>query len=119
MKKSIIRFYTGQMLQVYLTKERITLAELGRMVSRTRVAALGYTKKNTMQTATLLEICYALHHNFFQDISNSLPKTFTSTPVIDPEKQALENERHALVEQLLEENKVLKIQNELLMKIKM
>ena len=43
--------------------------------------------------------------------------TFGSNVVIDPAKQALEKEQQDLIAQLQEENKVLKIQNELLLRI--
>ncbi|MFN3968016.1 hypothetical protein [Flavobacterium sp.] len=76
-----------------------------------------HTTKQSMQTATLLEVCYALRYNFFQDIANTLPIEFKANERPNAEKEAQEQENIALIAQLQEENKVLKIQNELLMKM--
>jgi hypothetical protein len=79
---------------------------------------LKYIKNNSIQTGILLEISHALQHNFFQDIANALPRHFSQNQLEDPQKITFESEQKNWIEQLEKENMVLKIQNDLLMKIK-
>ena len=118
MKKSNNNINTGKILDDYLTKNRIAKASLGRKINRDRVSVLRYTQNISIQTGILLDICHALKYNFFQDLANALPRDFAFQEVIDTERIAIENERQALIEKLKNENNTLKIQNELLMKIK-
>lgn len=69
-------------------------------------------RNESIQTGILLDICYALKHNFFKDIANQLPDDFTTT---NPTDKSLISEKDQLIAQLQEENKVLKIQNDVLM----
>jgi len=118
MKKTDVKFDIGRLIKNFTAQKKISQSELGKLMNKTRVAGKNYTEKKTLQTETLLEICYTLRHNFFQDIANSLPRDFSINYYHDPEKEAQEKERQALIEQLTEENKRLKIQNEILMKVK-
>ena len=118
MNKSKNNIDTGKMIADYLIKNRIAKSDLGTDINRTGVAVLRYTYNSSIQTGILLDICHALKHNFFQELANQLPKDFTVPENIDTEKQSFDKSQQALIEQLNEENKVLKIQNELLMKIK-
>ena len=118
MKKSKHNINTGKLLDDYLRKNRIAKTSLAADINRNKVSVLKYTQNISIQTGILIDICYALKYNFFQEMANLLPKEFDFTPVIDKEKVARENDLQALLAQLQEENKILKIQNELLMKIK-
>jgi len=51
-------------------------------------------------------------------MANALPRGFAFNEIIDPEKVAFEKGQRELIAQLQEENKILKVQNEILMKIK-
>ena len=52
-----------------------------------------------------------LKHNFFQDMANLLPKDFSVDKTLNASNENSIN-------QILEENRVLKIQNEILMKVR-
>lgn len=107
MKKGKNNIDTGKLLSAVLSKNKINKSALGRAIHRDGVSILKYTQNESIQTGILLELCYALKHNFFQDIANQLPNTFTVNEHKDEELEALK-----------EEIKVLKIQNELLIKLK-
>lgn len=117
MNKSKNNIDTGKLISDYIKKNKINKAELGRDINRTGVSVLKYTYNSSIQTGILIDLCYALKHNFFQDIVNLLPADFTKNELIDLEKIVLSEKQIALITKLEEENKVLKIQNELLMKI--
>lgn len=119
MIKSKNNIDTGKMIASFLEKKRIAKSVLGTAINRTGVSVLKYTYNSSIQTGILLDICHALKHNFFQELANQLPGDFTMPEKIDVEKQTFDKNQQALIEQLQEENKVLKIQNDLLMKIKM
>ncbi len=119
MSKSSNNIDTGKMLERFLIKNRIVRSYLGRAINRTGVSIYRYTNNSTIQTGILLDICHALKHNFFYDIANQLPKDFTISKQNNVENGTFDINLQTLYEQLQEENKVLKIQNDLLMKIKM
>lgn len=118
MKKSKHNIDTGKLLDDFLRKNRIAKTSLAADINRNKVSVLKYTQNESIQTGILIDICYALKYNFFQEMADAMPKEFEYTPNIDPEKVARENNQQTLMAQLQEENKILKIQNELLMKIK-
>jgi hypothetical protein len=102
---------TGRMLNDYFIKNRIVKDQVGRDINRNGKGVGAFVKNGSIQTGILIDICYALQHNFFQDIANKLPKDFGVDKTLDAA-----NENSIL--QILEENKILKIQNELLMRLK-
>jgi hypothetical protein len=100
---------TGKLLADYIRKNRIIKSELGKEIHRDGVAIWRFTQNQSIQTGILIEICHAFKHNFFQDISNRLPPDFTvNTEIAGSDKN--------LIAQLQEENKVLKIQVDILIK---
>ena len=115
MKKSKNNIDTGALLDKYIQQHRIVKTELGAEIKRNGLAILQYTRNASIQTGILIDLCYALKHNFFRDIADQLPEEFTITKATD---NSLFTEKDQLIAQLQEENKVLKIQNELLMKVK-
>lgn len=102
---------TGKMIKDFMAERKVSQSQLGGMIDRQGISVLNYTRGKTIQTGILLKISHALKHNFFQDIANELPSDYTVNKDIFAE-------RDAVIAQLMEENKVLKIQNELLMKLK-
>ena len=106
---------TGKMILDYITKNKMSKTEIGNKIDRTALSILGYTRNKSVQTGILLSISHATKHNFFRDIADQLPAEYTQT---QPEDMTLHNEKDALIAQLQEEVKVLKIQNEVLMKIR-
>jgi hypothetical protein len=84
------------------------------MIGRNSLSISNYTKNKSIQTDILLKIAHATKHNFFRDIADQLPPDYTYTK---PEDKTLLNEKDQLIAQLQEENKVLKIQNEILLRV--
>lgn len=115
MLKSKNTIDTGALLEAYVYTNKITKVDLGAAIGRSGLAILRFMRNESIQTGILLDICYALKHNFFKDIANQLPDDFTTT---NPKDKSLISEKDQLIAQLQEENKVLKIQNELLMMMK-
>ena len=106
---------TGQMLQEYIANNRVSKSALGEKIGRNGLSILNYTRSTNIRTHILWNICEATKHNFFKDIANLLPETYTETKKDD---KTLITEKDALIAQLQEENKVLKIQNEILLRVK-
>lgn len=111
MKKKIRNINVGKLLHDHLKENRIVGEALASMIGKTGQMVTLYKGSADMRTKTLEEICYALEHNFFQDLANHLPREFTVNAQLNSDNQDL-------IAQLQEENKVLRIQNELLMKLK-
>jgi hypothetical protein len=106
---------TGKMIFDYITKNRMSKTELGSMIDRKGISITNYTRSKSIQTSILLSISHATKHNFFRDIADQLPQEYARVQVED---KTLLNEKDNLIAQLQEENKVLKIQNEILLRIK-
>lgn len=111
MKKSQNNIDTGAMLEQYLSEKRISKSSLAEKINRNSQSINKYIGNSSIQTGILLDMSYALKHNFFQDIASQIPADFTVN-----QKQT--QQYKSQIEALQEENKVLKIQNELLMKIR-
>lgn len=118
MKTSKNNINTGKLLDNYLYKNKISKASVAAAINKNRVSVQKYTENVSIQTGILIDICYALKYNFLRELANALPKDFEYAEVVDGEKVTNENMQQTLIAQLQEENKVLKIQNELLLKIK-
>jgi hypothetical protein len=115
MKTSKNNIHTGEMLENYMSKHRYTKAELGRGINRLGISVFQYIQNSSIQTGILIDICHALEHNFFQDMADQLPHTFSKN---NANSTSYADEKDQLIALLQQENKVLKIQNDLLMKIK-
>ena len=111
MKKSKHNIDTGRLLRDFIEKRFVNRTELGDKIGRTAQSISKYSQNESIQTEILIEICYALQHNFFQDIAHQLPGDFTVNPQWN-------NDYSQRLKDLEQENAVLKIQNELLMKLK-
>lgn len=110
-KKERKEMHVGNLLHNHLKENRIQGETLAKMIGRTGQTVTLYKGSAEMRTGTLEDISYALEHNFFQDLANHLPREFTVNTDLNSANQEL-------IAQLQEENKVLRIQNELLMKLK-
>lgn len=106
---------TGKMILDYITKNRMSKTELGNMIDRKGVSITNYTRSESIQISILWSISHATKHNFFRDIADQLPKDYAT---VLPEDMTLHNQKDTIIAQLQEENKVLKIQNEILLRIK-
>jgi hypothetical protein len=114
MKIGLNNIHTGGLLTRIIKEKHISNQELGKLINRIPLSVQQYKKKGTMQTAVLAEICHALQHNFFSDMADKLPQHFTKN---QPNTDKILQEKDALIAQLQEENKVLKIQNDILLEI--
>ena len=111
MKKTKFNIHTGSLLSNHLTRKFINKTELATTINRNPQSVTNYCQNASKQTKILMEICHALEHNFFQDIASQLPDIYT----FNPELTSTYLQR---LKDLEKENEVLKIQNELLMKIR-
>ena len=114
MRIGLNNIHTGAMLNKLLKEKHISNPELGKLIGRIPLSVKQYRQKGTMQTAVLAEICHALQHNLFSDMADKLPQHFTRN---QPNSDKIIAEKDALIAQLQEENKVLKIRNEVLLEV--
>ena len=93
--------HIGNMLQARIKFRRISRASVARLLKRAPQTFNEFTKRHTLQTEILWQICNAMKHNFFADLAAQLPPDFSSNA---PDNTlALQEE----LEQLREENKML------------
>lgn len=111
MKKSSNNIDTGKLIEQQLNAKRFSKTELAIKINRSSQSINKYLENSSIQTGILLDMCHAFKHNFFHDIANQLPADFSVSRI------ETEGGKSTL-ELLIEENNVLKIQNELLMKIR-
>ncbi|MGL2965635.1 hypothetical protein [Flavobacterium sp. XGLA_31] len=114
MRIGINNIHTGVLLTKVTKEKHISNPELGKLIGRIPLSVKQYKQKGTMQTAVLAEICHALKHNFFSDMADKLPQHFTKN---QPNTDAILKEKDDLIAQLQEENRILKIRNEILLEI--
>jgi hypothetical protein len=69
--------HIGALLQTYFEKKRTYQAALARAIKRTPKTLYQYKKNHSLQAAILWEISHALKHNFFADLGDELPDTFS------------------------------------------
>lgn len=100
----------GELLRFYMETHFIRGEQLARLLGKTGQTITKYRTTDTMRSDTIAEISNVLQHNFFQDMANLLPSNYTVNTALNSEKQRYVN-------QLEEENKMLKIQNELLIRL--
>jgi len=96
--------HIGNMLQARIKFRRISRASVARLLKRAPQTFNEFTKRHTLQTEILWQICNAMKHNFFADLAAQLPADFT-TYAPDPTLALQE-----ALEQLKEENKLLNAQ---------
>jgi len=118
MKKGKNNINTGRLLRDFLQKNRISNAALGRDINRNGYSITKYVESDSIQTAILIEICHATKHNFFQDIANEIPAEFTITKDHKLMEKPIIAQLQEEINVLKQEMNVLRIQNELLMKLK-
>jgi hypothetical protein len=114
MKIGAHNIHTGMMIELVMRQKHMPRVRLAAMIDRIPLSVKQYTKKSSIQTTVLIELCYALQHNFFSDLADKLPAHLTKN---QPNADKILAEKDALIAQLQEENKVLKIRNEMLLEI--
>ena len=103
--------HVGNMLKARIKFRRISRASVARLLKRKPQTFNEFTKKHTLQTEILWQISVVMKHNFFADLAVQLPTDFTThAPDLT---LALQEE----LEQLREENKLLRTQVETLKEV--
>lgn len=101
--------HIGQMVKNYLKVKRISKAALGRKIGKDDATMLRYEKCPVLKTSVLWDLSHALKHNFFADIAEFFPKSYSTDAVKDTSK----DERIVTLE---EENRILKAEVAVLLK---
>lgn len=101
--------HIGQLVKKYLKVKRISKAALGRKIEKDDATMLRYEKCAVLKTSVLWDLSHALKHNFFADIADFFPKTYSTDAVKDTSK----DERIVTLE---EENRILKAEVAVLLK---
>ena len=89
---------TGEMLKRLFKKRRIYQSGLAHQLGRRPETVADYTRRASIQTTLLWEICHVLKHNFFVDMGAQLPADFATELPGDTAK----DERIAQLERELE-----------------
>ena len=111
MKKDRNPINVGRILSTHLKDHFIQGEHLAGLIGKQGQTVSLYRNSPDIRTNTLEDISYALEHNFFQDIANHLPREFSISARYNADNLSL-------IAQLQEENKVLRIENNLLMRMK-
>lgn len=113
MKRSRHNINTGRLIKSITLKKRTTMADLGKAIDRDASTVASYMKHSSIQTDILLDLCHALHYNFFRDMAAQLPQGFTHSV---PENNDPLIQKDQQIAQLQEEIKTLTIENNLMKK---
>ncbi len=100
--------HIGQLLLNYFEKHRTRKAALARLLQVKPTAILRYQKRDSLQISILINISHALKHNFLMQLGEELEIPY-ETKAEKELKQQLQN--------LHQENRDLKRENELLKEI--
>ncbi|MDN3725535.1 hypothetical protein QRD02_14210 [Aequorivita sp. SDUM287046] len=101
----------GEMLAQRIKARRISKAAVSRAMHRAPETILEFTKRPSLQTEVLWQLCTVMKHNFFLDLAAQLPAEFTTNA---PDQTLPLQQRIAALE---EENKVLTTKVETLMAV--
>lgn len=103
--------HIGNLLNAHFEKKRTRRAALARKMEVQLATVMSFEKKESLQTKRLYELCTLLQHNFFMDIAQTLPETFsTNKDVFEAKDQE--------IAQLKKENEKLTIERDILLKVK-
>ena len=69
--------HLGELLQKHIAERRIYQSALARVMDRVPKTIQYYKKNHSIQAAILWELSHALKHNFFADLADELPDTFS------------------------------------------
>ncbi|WP_296143484.1 hypothetical protein [uncultured Flavobacterium sp.] len=102
------RINFGTLLQAYFKKNRIYKSALARKINRSDSVIAAYQKRPSMQSAIIAELSHAMKHNFFADLADLLPESYSKDETKWIEKDA----RIASLEREIE---ILKAEKEVLL----
>ncbi len=100
--------HIGTLLHTLFENRRIRRATLARLMDINLASLMKMEKKESIQTARLLELCTHLRHNFFMDIAQQLPPEYATAKNIFEEKDRQIAELQKQLERLTIENEVLR-----------
>ena len=103
--------HIGEMLSERIKKRRISKAAISRVMQRAPETVHGFTKRPSLQTEIVWQLCTVMKHNFFADMAAQLPPGFTTNA---PDATLPLQECIAMLE---EENRALKTKVETLMAV--
>lgn len=102
--------HIGTLLHQYLEKNRIRRAALAKLMNINLANLMKMEKKESIQTARLIELSTHLKHNFFMDIALMLPKEYTSTNnIFEVKDQQIETLKKEIEKLTIERDVLLKI----------
>ncbi|MBC7494454.1 MAG: hypothetical protein H7221_05545 [Flavobacterium sp.] len=118
MKKSDHNINTGEIIEKLTCKLKLSNAALERAIGRPGSSLYKFIRSSSIQTSILIDLCYAMKYNIFQEIANELPSEFAKTDRDTAAKLAEKQDYETRIANLEEENKILKAQLDIVMKLK-
>lgn len=118
MKKSTHNINTGKIIEKLMYQFKFSNLEMERAMGRPGSSMYKYIRNSSIQTGILIDLCYAMKYNIFHDIANELPAEFAKIDTTVEEKAALKKDYEERIAQLEDENKILKAQLDIVMRLK-
>lgn len=100
----------GALLEAYFKKHRIYKSVLARKINRSDSTINEYQKRPSVQSAIIEELSHALKHNFFADLADLLPDSYSK----DLSKIIEKDAKIAVLEREIE---ILKAEKEVLLQV--
>jgi hypothetical protein len=100
-------FHLGKYLTKLIETKRLRRKEITQHMGVQYSAFYGYESRNSLQFYIVTSLCHAMKYNIFMDFANKLPSSYDYDKSISTSKDSV-------IEQLKEENKKLKWENDLL-----
>lgn len=75
--------HVGAIFKRHIVSAKIYKSALSRSIGISDAGLLAYEKRASITSATLVKLCHGLKHNFFADIADELPKSYSSSKVLD------------------------------------
>lgn len=118
MIKSTNNIDTGKIIERLMYQFKFSNLEIERAIGRPGSSMYKYIRNSSIQTGILIDLCYAMKYNIFQEIANELPSEFAKIDKEAEEKLATKMNYEKRIADLEEENKILKVQLDIVMKLK-
>ena len=83
MIKSKNNIDTGKLIERVQLQQNRTYREIEKAINRQPTSMYQYIRNSSIQTGILIDLCYAMKYNFFQEIANKLPNEFTKSILED------------------------------------
>lgn len=102
--------HIGNLIKKQIDSRKIAKSALARKIKKKDATILYYLRQATLKTDIILNLSIALKHNFFQDLADLLPSSYSAAR---PETDM----KDATIAQLQEEIKILKAEKEVLLQV--